>query len=151
MTEQNSPTREERWTAALCHTAGLTVFFGLAVPLIVYLTQKERSPFLKAQALQALIFQVIALLVYWLVNAGLILLYFGAFIPMVIVSSAMGDQAGWIAVIFFLVIGLIIAFSLLFVVILVPAYFIFVLVAAWRSGKGNAFRYPIIGAFAQSK
>ena len=151
MNEHNSPTREERWTAALCHTAGLTVFFGLAVPLIVYLTQKERSPFLKAQALQALIFQTIALLVYWLVNVGLVLLYFGAFIPLVIVSSALGDKAGWIAVIFFLIFGLIMAFSLLFVFILVPAYFIVVLVAAWRSGKGNAFRYPIIGAFSESR
>jgi len=63
----------------------------------------------------------------------------------------LGDKAGWIAVIFFLIFGLIMAFSLLFVFILVPAYFIVVLVAAWRSGKGNAFRYPIIGAFSESR
>ena len=149
MPEQFNPTHEERWIAALCHTSGLTIFFGLLVSLIVFLTQKSRSPFLKIQSLQALIYQGAALVIYWVISIGLMLAYFGTFFPLVIFSSTGSMENPFFAGLFFLVFGLIMLFSLFFSLILAPAYGILALVAAWRSGKGDDFRYPVIGAFVE--
>jgi uncharacterized protein len=150
MSEPLNPTREDRWAAVLCHASGLTIFFGILVPLVTYLTQKDRSPFLKVQALQALLFQGIALIVYWVFSIGMLVVYFGTFFPMVIITSTATEESGWIVAIFFIVFGLIMLVSFFFAFILVPAYFILVLLAAWRSGNGHDFRYPIIGTFVKN-
>ena len=63
VTEQN-----ERMLAALAHGSILFAIFtngvgGIAAALVIWLTQKERSPYVRFQALQALVYQTLIFVV----------------------------------------------------------------------------------------
>ncbi|MQY02745.1 DUF4870 domain-containing protein [Actinomadura macrotermitis] len=70
------PTSDERTWGLLCHLGQFLV--GLLAPLIVYLTKKDESPFLRHHGAQGLNFAVTQL-VYFVVNFILIFLIIGIF------------------------------------------------------------------------
>lgn len=63
-------TQEERTMAMLAHGSAVlnvfTVVGGIIVALVIYLVEKDKSPWAAFQALQALVYQVIASVVVWL-------------------------------------------------------------------------------------
>lgn len=136
---------EDRWAAALCHLGALAPLMGLLVALVVWITQKERSPLLRFQALQALVFQGIAGLAYLLFSIGIAFFYFVLFFPMVILSENVGRGGEVFLSIFVILFGLFMVVVLFVTLIIVPAYYILALLAAWRMVKGRDFRYPLIG------
>ena len=86
--------QDDRLIAALCHASVLASFFGLFVPLSVWLSQRERSSLLRFQALQALVFQSIMLLllsiggILTLVLAGFLIVPVVAVIHLVLTTIA---------------------------------------------------------------
>ncbi len=62
-----APTQDERIMAALAHIALIIPYAGLVVPAIVWITQKDKSRWIRFQALQALAYQV-ALMLLWFVG-----------------------------------------------------------------------------------
>jgi uncharacterized Tic20 family protein len=62
--------QDERLLAAVAHCAALLPFFGVIVPLYIWITQKDWSKFVRFHAIQALIHQMVmpaaALAVYLL-------------------------------------------------------------------------------------
>lgn len=53
----NDYTSEERIFSALSHAAIIVPYLGMIAPLAVWITQREKSSWLRYQALQALIYQ----------------------------------------------------------------------------------------------
>ncbi|MCX7977259.1 MAG: DUF4870 domain-containing protein, partial [Bellilinea sp.] len=74
---QNNLSSDERWLAALAHAGILIPTLGFAVPLIVWITQREKSAFLRFQALQALTYQLL-LAAVWVVLGALSGFFIGA-------------------------------------------------------------------------
>ncbi|GAP08893.1 uncharacterized protein conserved in bacteria [Bellilinea caldifistulae] len=74
---QNGLSSDERWLAALAHASILIPTLGFAVPLIVWITQREKSVNLRFQALQALTYQLL-LAAVWVVLGALSGLFMGA-------------------------------------------------------------------------
>jgi len=56
-----APSQDERMMAALAHGAILLSLMGLVVPIILWITQKDKSRYVAFQALQAIAFQLVRL------------------------------------------------------------------------------------------
>jgi uncharacterized Tic20 family protein len=72
MTEQSAVSQDERVLAGLAHGSILLSVFtsgvgGIVAALLIWLIQKEKSAYVAAQALQALVYQIMAFLVTMLV------------------------------------------------------------------------------------
>ncbi|WP_299026765.1 DUF4870 domain-containing protein [uncultured Thermanaerothrix sp.] len=111
------PEREARWMAALTYAGVLINLYGWLIPLIVWLTQKERSALLRFQALQSFVYQAIGNLVLFFLNLMLAATVFPLIFLLALVEST---AAHWVP--FFLVpYGLLVlgtlAFSLLYTVV----------------------------------
>lgn len=132
-------TSDERLMAAMAHGSIMIPYIGLLAPIFIWVTQKDKSEFVRFQALQALAFQVLLIAVSILGFAC----YFGSFIiPFIATavlqtthSSNLGPEA-LLMVLPFLVFGLIGLLSL--------ALGIYGIVAAVMNLTGKDFRYIFI-------
>ncbi len=128
-----STTQDERVMAALAHAAIILPNIGVIVPLVIWLTQKDKSRFVAFQALQALAYHVV-LIAGWFVAIGcFIASIFG--LVFAINSSSSGSEFGFLVP--FLGIGFIVFVSLGFV--------IYGLIGAVMTLQGQDFRYVLIG------
>ncbi|RPJ17061.1 MAG: DUF4870 domain-containing protein, partial [Chloroflexi bacterium] len=59
-------THEDDWVAGICHATIILRLWGIATPLVVWFTQKERSARLRFQSMQAFVYQGIAIAGYLL-------------------------------------------------------------------------------------
>ncbi len=137
-----SPTidQNDRIMAALSHISILIPGMGFLVPVIIWVTQREKSRWVSFQALQAVTFQL-SLLIIWILGFGC---YFISFLAIIPLSSMNGSASGGTEYLFllpFAFFGLLILFALLFIVIGV--------IAAIQSLRGENFHYPLIGAWLE--
>jgi uncharacterized Tic20 family protein len=58
------PTQDDRIMAALSHITVILPFFGVVAPIIIWVTQKEKSQYVAFQALQALAYQLSLIVFY---------------------------------------------------------------------------------------
>jgi len=136
---QNNLTSDERWLAALSHASILIPTLGFAAPLVVWITQREKSVNLRFQALQALTYQLLLAAVWVVLGAfsgvfiGALGLVSGVFAftaqteaPLMLV---MGGQ--------FLVLGSLLCLMGLAVLLGI--------IAAIACLSGSNFRYPLLG------
>jgi uncharacterized Tic20 family protein len=152
--DQSSPTQE--WTiAALAHASilltvilafagGVGSLLGLAVPLVIYLSYRERSRFITFHALQSLVYQGAGVLIYVVLAA---------------VSAAVVAAAWTISgLLSAVVIGLLLmpfalVITILMVVLLLGAPLLWVgyaLYAAYQVYQGEDFRYWLLGEWLES-
>lgn len=134
-------TREDRLAAAICHLGAFVPYVGILVTLIIWLTQKERSALLRRQALDALLFQGVATVLYMLVGGVLSGMYFVVFLPTVLLSeTAAADivPAVWVGYTV-LMLGVMLLF---FAAALV--YYFLAGRAAWNSLRSGQASYPLI-------
>ncbi len=90
---RTSPRPEERNWALAAHLGPIVVslvsagFFGWIVPLVVWLTQKDTSPFAAEHAKESLNFRI-TLFVAYFISAALILVVIGIFLlPLVFLAE----------------------------------------------------------------
>ena len=140
----SDPTREDRLVAALCHASAVYLFTGMLVPLIIWQSQKERSPLLRRQALQALIYQGIGTAAYGLAMFFLMLAYFFVMIPLMMANSGHVNLEDFQTIILILF-GLIMLGGLFLSFIIVPIYYVFAVLGVVRNLQGRDFHYPLIG------
>jgi uncharacterized Tic20 family protein len=153
MADKSSPVNE--WTtAALAHAGilltlllafagGVGALAGLAVPLVIYLSYRERSRFITLHALQSLVYQGAGMLIYVLLAA----------------VSAASVVATWTisGLLSAVVIGLLLmpvalVVTILMVILLVGAPLLWVgygLYAAYRVYQGEDFRYWLLGEWLE--
>ena len=144
-------TQDERTMAALAHasvvltfvvalgTGGLGGLVGILVPLLIWLSYREKSAYVSFQALQATVFQIVSILVMViLVVASIILIVVGW-----TVSGALtAVLIGLCLMPFALLITVILA---LLVLILPLAQLGYGLYAAYETYQGRDVRYWLVG------
>lgn len=143
-TNEIPPTSDEKLMGALAH------FFGPLVAIIIWITQKEKSRFVKFQALQALAFDmalflvtgVTSLCMFGAIFLGMSATMFGAFntssapeevIPIFFMAPFMFP---------FLTFACILPFSLLITAVR--------LIASVSILNGRNYQYPLLGKWAEN-
>jgi uncharacterized Tic20 family protein len=139
--EAGSTTQDERVMAAVAHATIIWPAFGLIAPLVIWGTQREKSPFLAFQALQAAVYQFLLLLGGLL--AGALNLCSFLSMPLTAVLSALFGEGPTICLPF---LGFSCTFGVLFLLMLAwLAYVGYGLFAAVSVLQGNDFRYAFLG------
>lgn len=132
--------KEEKIMALLSHLSIFIPNIGVLAPIIIWITNKEKSDFVRFHALQAIFFQLIFFVLMMLfIFIGIILMF--ASIPWFDLSS--NPEPGGV---FFL--------SMIFMFMFFPLWIIFGIyaaVASAKSYKGEIFKYAIIGSIIQKK
>ncbi len=134
--------KEDRLVAAVGHSTAILLLWGIVVPLIVWITQKERSGRLKFQALQATIYQGLGMLAYFVFMAVYMFFIFGTMAVFMLSSSSNNSQLNPIVGLLFFVPFLLFMFVFL---ILGPLYQLFAFIASIKVLRGKDYKYPILG------
>jgi uncharacterized Tic20 family protein len=154
MTDLDSliPTQDERVMAALAQISVLVPFLGVIAPIVIWVTQKDKSRYVEFQSLQAIAFQLTMILA-WFIGMGCYMCsFFSMFLAIPLASSI--ESSPSVSPLFgvtmftpFIVFGLIFFGGFLFI--------LYGIVAAVMTFQGRPFRYAIIGRrverFLQSK
>jgi uncharacterized Tic20 family protein len=139
---------EDGWVGGICHLTAIMHFWGIITPLVVWFTQKERSARLRLQALQAAIYQLVAVVAQMLGTAAYFVFFFMMMFSIMIFdglsSSPDGKLPSVVGFIFFL---FIVVFMLFWLAMMVatPVYFLLAAFAGIRTIRGHDFKYPILG------
>jgi uncharacterized Tic20 family protein len=136
------PTQDERLLAAVAH------FFGLVIALIVWATQKDKSRFIRFQALQAVAFDLSFVLVFFVGFACMFVMIFGGTMLGALGTAALGADdsgaAGAGGLLFSL--AFILPFAAQCVIFaLMGIFFVARIIAAISVFQGRDFRYPVLG------
>ena len=135
---------EERFVAAMAHASAILLMWGLLSPLAVWITQKERSVYLRFQGLQATVYQLIATLGYF---AFMALYFVSAIGMMLLLSVGISSRQSEATLIVALVFGAVILLIWLVLVLALPTYHLFAMIAGIQILKGKDYRYPLLGNF----
>jgi len=150
ITEAEMEEWEDNWVSGVCHATVILRLLGIITPLIIWFSQKERSAKIRFQAMQAVIYQLIAVVAYMVGMAAYMAFFFimiagtavfGAVTPS---ASTNGDLPPVVGIIFLIFFGIIMIFWLLFM-IATPIYYILAAVASIFTARGKNFKYPILG------
>jgi uncharacterized Tic20 family protein len=141
MTEEITVSQDERMMAAVAHGSillGLPTngIGGIAAALVIWLTQRDRSPYVAFQALQALAYQIVVLVATMVLFGCWVLFWFLMMIP----SAAMGSPHAGPPLGFWIGSGFLVCpLALAGILILYGLW------AAVRAFGGHDFRYLVIG------
>jgi uncharacterized Tic20 family protein len=136
------PTQDERIMAGLAHIACLLPMMGAIAPIVIWVTQKEKSKFVAFQALQALAYQL-SMVVAWILGMACYMLsFFSIFFGEIFTTSLrQADSQNPLAMIFFMAPFLVFGSLLLGMFVFV----IYGIVGAVLAFQGKPFRYLLIG------
>lgn len=149
MTEDKSPQmspQDERVMAGISHISALIPMMGLFAPIIIWVTQKDKSEYVAFQSLQALAYQLFMIVAYFIGMGCYMFSFFGMFftIPFMPAEGSADPVSplAFIPMFFpFLVMGVLFVFG--FVLI---AYGI---VGAVQAFQGKPFRYLLVGKWVE--
>ncbi len=147
MTENlaSSPSAQnDKIMAALAHVSAILPFMGVIAPIVIWVTQKDKSEFVAFQALQAIAYQLIMIFA-WFVGMGCYMLSFFSIFLTIPFAGGGGEVDPTVAP-FFLT-GFFIPFIIFGAIFIGGAIFIiYGIVAAISTFQGKDFRYIIIGS-----
>jgi uncharacterized protein len=128
--------------AALAQISVLIPFFGVIAPVVIWVTQKDKSRYVAFQSLQAIAFQLTMIFAWFLGMGCYVCSFFSMFLMIPLASSSESPQSiaplfGFTTLIPFVVMGLIFLGGFLFI--------LYGIVAAVITFQGKPFRYAIIG------
>jgi len=131
---------DEKLMSLLSHLAILIPNIGILAPIVIWLTQKEKSKFVRYHAIQAIFFQLLFFILLMLsLIAGIILMA----ISLIFSNISSGGEPG---VFFWVSMGIMNLYFPLWLF-----FSIYAVVAAVKSFKGKKFRYLIIGRIIEKK
>lgn len=137
MTVKHQYRQEERLLGGLAHASVVTRAIGPAGGLLIYLTQKEKSPYTARQSLQAALYQLVGLVVMIVAWSCWGLFYALTFIPIITHAEQYQDAP---PPIFWVGMG-----SMVIPFILMGLWGLYGLYGAVRVWSGADFRYVFIG------
>lgn len=136
-----APTQDERVMAALSHAAALVPMMGIIAPIVIWVTQKEKSRHVAFQSLQAIAYQLSMIVAWFIGMACYIFSFIGVFLGTMIGSSGGSESADLVTLMAvfvpFLVLGAMLFGGFLFIT--------YAIIAAIMTLQGKPFRYVIIG------
>ena len=131
---------DDKLMSILSHLAILIPNIGILAPIVIWLTQKEKSKFVRYNAVQAIFFQLLFFILLMLsLFIGIILMA----ISLMFTNVSSGGEPGTF---FWVSMGIM---NLYF-----PLWFffsIYAIVAAVKSYRGKIFRYLIIGKIVEKR
>ena len=140
MTEQIStpaPSQNDKIMAALAHISAVLPLMGVIAPIIIWVTQKDKAEYVAFQSLQAVAYQLLMILA-WFVGMGCYMLsFFTTFLSIPLSKGSNPSEFPFFFVFPFLVFGMIFIGGAIFV--------IYGLIGAISVFMGKDFRYLIIG------
>jgi uncharacterized Tic20 family protein len=142
-------TREDDWVAGICHSSAIVLLWGMILPWMVWNTQKERSARLRFQSLQAFLYQLLSLFVYGIAFG----LLFAMMIFVFILTGSMNSPTGISSDTgLYLIIAVLVMLLFMCVMLLaLPAYHLFALIAWVRVVRGQNYHYPILGKIIEKR
>jgi len=141
-----STTQDERVMSAVAHATVVWPAFGLIAPLVIWGTQREKSPFLSFQALQAAAYQFLVLIGALVAGALNVCSFLS--MPLTALVSAPFGEGATICLPF---LGFSCTFGILFLLML--SWLVYVgygLFAALSVLQGDDFRYAFLGPRLES-
>lgn len=146
--EQNPiPSSDERVLAALSHVSALLPLMGVIAPIVIWVTQREKSKYVAFQSLQALAYQLV-MIIAWILGMGCYLLsFFVIFAGMIFgaATESLGSSELLVVMTSFfplIVFGVILLVGFVFI--------IYGVVGAVNAFQGKPFRYIILGKRIES-
>jgi uncharacterized Tic20 family protein len=136
--------KEDQWMAAMGHASAILLMWGLFTPFVIWLTQKDSSPRLRFQSLQAVIYQLFAVVGYFVFMVFYMFMFFALFAGAILMSGNPQESTG--AIFLFIFLGIMLIFMLIFALAL-PTYHLFAMIAGIQTAKGRDYRYPLLGRF----
>jgi len=140
MTEQTSmsaPGQNDKIMAALAHISAVLPFMGVIAPIIIWATQKDKSEYVAFQALQAVAYQLLMVLA-WFIGMGCYMLSFLSIFLTIPFSGTGGETNLPISFIApFIIFGAIFVGGAILI--------IYGIIGAINAFQGRNFRYLIIG------
>jgi uncharacterized Tic20 family protein len=133
---ESEPTQDDRLMAALAHVA-VVVGFTMILPAIIWFIYRDKSPYVRFQALQAFVWQLI-------ITAGGFVIG-GCMLMAMMMSGAMADNGNG---------GGFACFPFAFfcgVILLGIGFTIYGIYAAIATFGGADFRYPIVGSWLENR
>jgi len=132
--------------AGLSHVSAILPFMGVIAPIVIWVTQKEKSKYVYSQALQALAFQL-SMILAWFIGMGCYFVsIFSTFITAILTTSSSATQSDQPLFILTFLIPM-----LVFVLISVGgfAFIVYGMVGAVMAFQGKPFRYILIGKWVE--
>jgi uncharacterized Tic20 family protein len=148
--QQTPSTPDDRIMAALAHGAIILGLWGIVVSAVLWATQKEKSAYVRFQALQALIYQIVDFAAQMLLGLLLGICGFGLFFLMgfggILVTAFMEDPTSMPIPLLFNVFPTmgIFCFTLPYLLIWL-GFIVYAFYGAYQVYLGRDFRYAIIG------
>jgi len=137
------PTTDERLLAALSHASILFVGLGLAAPVIIWASNREKSPYVRFQSLQALGYQVFMSLVYLLLTLVMTIAVFVLLFFMIGLAIALESEA-------LMILATLSQFLIFFGIFgIMGLYILGGLIAGAFCLAGKPFRYPVYGPWLE--
>jgi hypothetical protein len=136
-----SVNNDEKMFALFAHLSIL--LGGIVIPIVFWLTNKEKSKFVTYHSLQALWFHI-ALIIFAVILALLIISLSFGFIFTLPAISYKGSQPPFILIILIIVI-----YGLIYLTLI--SFIIYGIYAAVKSYEGKLVRYPVIGKIIYRK
>lgn len=138
-----SPNPNDKIMAALAHISAILPFMGVIAPIVIWVTQKDKSEYVAFQALQAVAYQLVMILA-WFVGMGCYMLSFFSMFLTIPFAGGDGDMNPAAAPFFLL--GTFVPFLVFGAIMIGGAIFvIYGLIAAIQVFQGKDFRYIFLG------
>ncbi len=143
--EADTPAQDERIMAALSHITALIPFMGVIAPIVIWATQKEKSQYVRSQSLQALVYQLINVVIVILGYACYFVGLFGSIMIMAVAGSSGRVEEEVLPMLM-----MVIPFGVFMLLGLFEIFFmLYAVVAAVMSLQGKPFQYILIGSRIQ--
>jgi len=139
--------KAEQWVAGVCHGSAILFLFGMFTPLVVWLAEKDRAPRLGFQSLQAFVYQMLAMVGYFAVNFLYFISFIGFFLLILLSPSLMQEETSPVLLVLMLFLGIVILLLMAFLMLGLPTYHLFAMIAGIQIVKGKDYRYPLLGNF----
>jgi len=138
-----NPSREECLMAAIAHASVIVFGPGILVGVVIWLTQKEKSPYASRQGLQATLYQLLGMIVITALWTVWGIFYALTWIPIVQNPEQFEDTPPpifWIGLA-----------SMVVPLMFMLAWALYGLWGALKSLRGHDFRYALIGNLLTSE
>ena len=134
---KSAPSQNDKIMAALAHISAVLPLMGVIAPIVIWATQKDKSEYVAFQALQAVAYQLVMILA-WFIGMGCYMISFFTTFLTIPFSEGTGETSLPITFIIpFIIFGLIFVGGAIFV--------IYGIIGAINAFQGKNFRYIIIG------
>lgn len=143
-TQTYVPTQDERTFACISHLSVFVSSIGLLIAVGLWIYLRNRQPYAAFQAAQAVIFQVVVMILTFFVVMFLLAMVFGAFG----IGMLSGEDPDGLA--FGIFVSLLVVVFITIISVFTIALYAYAIYAAVRSWQGRPFRIPGIALIADS-